>query len=260
LTIRVVPGGGGGGGNAWLVEAAGFTVLMDNGLSLTELAKRLHAAGSGLEKIDAVVFTHQHADHIHGAGPLLRKRGIPYWCSRSAFKQSLKKEAKIPPPNFLAAGEIIELGPFSLEPVPLPHDADETFALRFSVEGASFAYASDLGYPAPEALRRLAGVTLLAWEFNHDGELLAGFDGYPEPVKARIAGHYGHLSNAQAQAGLEELLHRGLRHLWLVHLSEKTNRPSLALRAARESLAGGGFTTPHVIAEQHSVGKWISAE
>lgn len=233
---------------------------MDNGLTLTELAKRLFAADSSLEKIDAVVFTHQHADHIHGAGPLLRKRGIPYWCSRSAFKQSLKKEAKIPPPNFLSAGEIAGIGPFSLEPVALPHDADETFALRFSAGSVSFAYASDLGYPAPEALRRLTGVTLLAWEFNHDAELLDGFDGYPEPVKARIAGHYGHLSNAQAQAGLRELLHPELRHLWLVHLSEKTNRPPLALHAARETLAAGGFATPHVIAEQHRIGEWVSAE
>ncbi len=260
MTLRVVPLSSGSRGNAWLVEAAGFTVLMDNGLTLTELAKRLFAAGSSLEKIDAVVFTHQHADHIHGAGPLLRKRGIPYWCSRSAFKQSLKKEAKIPPPNFLTAGEVIKLGPFSLEPVALPHDADETFALRFTTGSVSFAYASDLGYPAPEALRRLTGVTLLAWEFNHDAELLDGFDGYPEPVKARIAGHYGHLSNAQAQAGLRELLHPELRHLWLVHLSEKTNRPPLALHAARETLAAGGFATPHVIAEQHRIGEWVAAE
>lgn len=260
MTLRVAPLSSGSRGNAWLVQSGGFTVLMDNGLTLTELARRLVAAGSGLEKIDAVVFTHQHADHIHGAGPLLRKRAIPYWCSQSAFNQALKKEARIPAPNFLIAGTPVAIGPLTLEPVALPHDADETFALRFSAGGASFAYASDLGYPAPEALRRLAGVTLLAWEFNHDDELLAGFDGYPETVKARIAGHFGHLSNAQAQSGLRELLHAELRQLWLVHLSEKTNRPPLALHAARETLAASGFSPAHCIAEQHGTGAWVSAE
>lgn len=259
-SLRVAPLASGSKGNCWVIEADGFRVLMDQGLSLRELSARLFTLGLSLDDIDAVIFTHHHSDHIAGAGPLLRKRNIPYWSSRSAFNAALKKEPGLAPPNTLHGGEGVTIGPFSVLPVVVPHDADETFALKFSIGGASFAYASDLGYPARPVLDHLAGATLLAWEFNHDEELLANYGGYPEPIKARIAGHYGHLSNDQAEAGLHELLHAELRHLWLVHLSEKTNRPPLVLASARTSLAAGGFAPKHTIAAQHEPGVWVAVE
>lgn len=256
--LRVAPLASGSKGNCWVIEADGFRLLMDQGLSLRELSARLFTLGLSLDDIDAVIFTHHHNDHISGGGPLLRKRRIPYWCSQSAFNGALKKEPGLAAPNRLQGGENVEIGPFMVLPAVVPHDAEETFALKFSVEGASFAYASDLGYPARPVLDHLAGVTLLAWEFNHDAELLANFTGYPEPIKARIAGHYGHLSNDQAEAGLNELLHPELQHLWLVHLSEKTNRSPLALASARTCLAAGGFAPHHTIAAQHEPGVWVA--
>jgi phosphoribosyl 1,2-cyclic phosphodiesterase len=259
-SLRVAPLASGSKGNCWVIEADGFRLLMDQGLSLRELSARLFTLELSLDDIDAVIFTHHHNDHIAGAGPLLRKRGIPYWCSRSAFAAALKKEPGLAAPNYLHGGEGATIGPFSVLPVVVPHDADETFALKFSADGASFAYASDLGYPARPVLDHLRAVSLLAWEFNHDAELLANYTGYPEPIKARIAGHYGHLSNDQAEAGLNELLHADLRHLWLVHLSEKTNRTPLALSSARTSLAAGGFAPKHTIAAQHEPGVWVAVE
>ncbi len=258
--LRAVPLASGSKGNGWLVEGGGVRVLMDDGLPLSELAARLHAVGAPLESLDAVVFTHHHHDHIAGAGPLLRKRRLPFYCSESAWKSGLQKEPKIGEPTLIRGGEPFAIGGLTVAPVVVPHDAEETFALKFSCGGASFAYASDLGYPARPVLDLLRGATLLAWEFNHDEELLANFPGYPEPLKNRIAGHYGHLGNGQAAAGLRELLTREVKHLWLVHLSEKTNRPPLVLGAAGETLAETGFAPPHEIAGQHAPGSWVAAE
>lgn len=258
--LRVVPLASGSKGNAWVVEGGGARVLMDDGLPLNELAARLHAAGLSLDALDAVVFTHHHHDHIAGAGPLLRKRKLPFFCSQSAWTTGLKKERKIGEPTLIRGGEPFAIGALRVEPVVVPHDAEETFAFRFSAGGASFAYASDLGYPARPVLELLRGATLLAWEFNHDEELLANFTGYPEPLKNRIAGHYGHLGNDQAAAGLRELLTPEVRHLWLVHLSEKTNRPPLVVERARETLAETGYALHHAIAEQHAPGAWVAAE
>jgi phosphoribosyl 1,2-cyclic phosphodiesterase len=256
--LRVIPLASGSKGNAWLIESGGFRLLMDDGLPVSTLAGKLVQAGLTLESLDGVVFTHHHNDHIAGAGPLLRKRGIPYWCSETAYRMALQKEPKLGAPNLIRGGAPFQAGPLTVLPVVVPHDAEETFALKFSAGGASFAYASDLGYPARAVLDMLKGSTLLAWEFNHDEELLANYHGYPEPIKVRIAGHYGHLSNDQAGAGLAELLHPDLQHLWLVHLSEKTNRPPLALQHARETLANWGAAPAHAIAHQHEAGEWVS--
>ncbi len=59
-------------GNATWVRAGGTTLLVDCGLSLRALRARLHELGEGIERIDAVVCTHLHGDHLKGIPALLR--------------------------------------------------------------------------------------------------------------------------------------------------------------------------------------------
>jgi hypothetical protein len=62
----------------------------------------------------------------------------------------------------------------------------------------------------------------LVLECNHDAEMLAGGP-YPWPLKRRVGGDLGHLSNAQA-AGLVEAAEKSrLQHLVAAHLSEQNN-------------------------------------
>jgi len=75
-------------------------------------------------------------------------------------------------------------------------------------------------------------------ESNHDPHLLATGP-YPPFLKERVAGNMGHLSNGQA-ASLVEGLRPAVRDLVLMHLSEKNNRPDLAIAAACEALEGSG--------------------
>jgi phosphoribosyl 1,2-cyclic phosphodiesterase len=52
-----------------------------------------------------------------------------------------------------------------------------------------------------------------------------------------VAGRHGHLSNADAAQGLEELAHDGLAHVVLYHLSQVNNLPALAAAVVGEELA-----------------------
>src|SRR5207245_299136 len=56
----------GSSGNAAFVATQETRILIDAGLSMRELAKRLAAIGEDLESIDAILITHEHSDHASG--------------------------------------------------------------------------------------------------------------------------------------------------------------------------------------------------
>ena len=77
--------------------------------------------------------------------------------------------------------------------------------------------------------RALRDLDILVVEANHDARLL--LEGpYPPSLKRRVRSDLGHLSNAQAAQLLSQVLHRGLRHVVLAHLSEHNNTPAHARR------------------------------
>ena len=84
------------------------------------------------------------------------------------------------------------------------------------------------------------GVDALMLECNHDLDML--WRGrYPEPLKRRVGGPHGHLSNEQALGFLRSVASPRLRHLVLAHLSEQNNLPEEAervIRAGVEDIAG----------------------
>ena len=73
----------------------------------------------------------------------------------------------------------------------------------------------------------LSGCDALALECNHDPEMLRGGP-YPESLKRRVGGRFGHLSNEAAGALLASLARSRLQHVVAVHLSLKNNTPALA--------------------------------
>lgn len=68
---------------------------------------------------------------------------------------------------------------------------------------------------------------------------MAGF--YPYPLKRRIDGDSGHLSNADCAAFLPELVRSGARQILLGHLSRENNLPDLAMETSVSALAQAGM-------------------
>src|SRR5271170_155091 len=71
--------GSGSGGNATLVRAGGSCVMIDCGLPLREVELRLQRLQWSASRIDAIVITHEHGDHVSGVAPLARQYGLPLW-------------------------------------------------------------------------------------------------------------------------------------------------------------------------------------
>ena len=235
--MRVCTLASGSGGNAVLVESGPTRVLIDAGLSGRDLGDRLRLVQVVPESIRAVVFTHEHQDHVRGAGAFARRFRAPLYFN-PATRRQVPDLHKCRVEEF-QTGEPFEVAGLRLVPFSISHDAADP--VGFTVEDGvrRIGFAADLGFVSRLVAERLAGVDALLLESNHDPVMLENGP-YPRDLKQRVAGKRGHLSNEQCGDLLSALVHGGLRHVVLLHLSEKNNTPDLALAAARRSLDEAG--------------------
>jgi phosphoribosyl 1,2-cyclic phosphodiesterase len=247
--------GSGSSGNCTYVGDGHAGVLVDAGVNPKQVRLRMAEAGLEDAPIDAVLVTHEHSDHVASAAVLARalaRRGKPVPFLMSAGTAS-NVDARCLPDGveLVVPGEPFRVRHLLVDPFPIPHDTAEPLAYRIAAGGTSVAVVTDLGKPTALVAHQLRQCAAVVLEFNHDEELLWGGP-YPWPLKKRIAGPHGHLSNAQAARLLQDGLGETLAHLVLGHLSEHNNTPAHALAAAMavlgtaDALAPVGGTTPRV--------------
>lgn len=245
-------------GNATLVRAGETNVLVDAGLGPRALSERFEAARVGPRQLDHVLVTHAHLDHSRSAGITAKRHEATLHATSALLRHRVI--ARSPRLSTVPVGGRFELagraGEESLvvRAVALPHDCDPTVAYRIEHAGRVAVILTDMGRPDAAVARELAGANLLVLEFNYCPVLMET-SVYPLPLRRRICGDRGHLSNAQAAEMLALLAGPELETLVLAHLSQKTNTAELALEKAKGALErlGLGHVAVHV-AEQHGVG------
>jgi phosphoribosyl 1,2-cyclic phosphodiesterase len=237
--VRVHILGSGSRGNAVVLDSGRERLLVDAGFGPRVLARRLRAADVAPESITTLVLTHEHSDHVFGATRAARRwqwkvygtRGTLAGChARGGGAQQVELRREL------------VLDDFTVRFVRTPHDAREPVALVATARssGTRVGIAYDLGHATHRFAGHFADVDILLLEANHDEDMLRT-GSYPWPVKQRIAGPNGHLSNTDAGRMARGCAHRGLRHLVLCHLSENNNLPQVALGAVRSALRGTRF-------------------
>jgi phosphoribosyl 1,2-cyclic phosphodiesterase len=227
--------GSGSEGNALVVQAGQTCVLLDCGFALTETIARLARLGLTAEQISGVVVTHEHGDHISGVARLAHQYAIPIWLThgtRRAHSQALRG---LPGVTEISPNVSFAIGEVEVRPYTVPHDAAEPVQYVFGDGAAKLGVLTDAGCATPHIEAMLDGCNALVLECNHDAVMLANGD-YPYPLKQRVGGRLGHLSNAEAAALLARLDTSGLQHLVAAHISRKNNLPELARRALSGAL------------------------
>lgn len=231
----------GSSGNATLIEASDQThstrVLVDCGLGIRELDKRLGALGLGLSDLDALFITHEHADHIGHTKAVMQRCDAVLCISHGTW---LACDA----PNWGLGHERIqwvhdacpiEIGSLEISPFTVPHDAREPLQLTCTDGMTRLGVVTDLGHASDHVIDCLQGCHALMLETNHDPDLLAQ-SAYPTFLKSRISGRLGHLSNQASADLLGQVWHSGLSLVLAAHLSERNNSPELAKKALDQVL------------------------
>jgi len=230
----------GSSGNACYVETDNARVLIDAGLSGREIERRLQLVGGDASELTALIITHEHSDHIKGAGVLSRRYNIPIYVNRKTLESGRRTLGKKLRAEIIQTGQRLEIEDLKVETFTKCHDAADPVGLVLSLNGVRLGVVTDLGKSTRLVEDRLQGCRAIVIEFNHDPEML-DTGPYPLYLKRRIKGRDGHLSNEQGGALLRKICHENLEKVVLAHLSEQNNHPEKAHRQAAEALGKCGL-------------------
>jgi phosphoribosyl 1,2-cyclic phosphodiesterase len=229
----------GSSGNAIYIESARSRVLIDAGLSGREIRRRLEIINVDPETLDALILTHEHTDHIKGAGPLARRLDIPVFGNSSTFKKGIKTLGDISKPVTIHTGQTIPIQDLLIETFTKCHDAVDPIGVVVSSNGQRLGLVTDLGRSTRLVEDHLRGCQALVIEFNHDEKMLAEGP-YPLDLKRRIRGPDGHLSNHQAAELIKAVFHEDLKLVVPAHISDTNNLPEKALQEVERVVMGCG--------------------
>jgi phosphoribosyl 1,2-cyclic phosphodiesterase len=230
--VRVYVLGSGSSGNGILLDAGGTRIIVDAGIGPRKTARRLETLGlRSVPRIDAIVVTHQHGDHIERVESLAREFLAPIYFHRGIEARRVRARFDV---RAYTPRVPFAIGAFEIHALPVPHDAPQV-ALRFSATERTFGLATDLGRVPAELVPFLADCDVALVEANYCPELLATGP-YPLHLRKRVSGGLGHLANEQTADLAEKLstLPRARIHrLLLGHISRSNNTPERALSVVR---------------------------
>ena len=233
----------GSSGNALFCQYGNTRLLIDAGKSGKTIEDALAAICVDIRTLDGVLITHEHSDHIQGAGVLARKYGLPIYATRETWIAMDGKVGRIPPGAVreITAGKDFWLGDIGIVPFSIPHDAADPVGFRLYGGSLSISTATDLGYFSDEVFARIRGSSLVLLESNHDPDMLRANPHYSAALKARILGDHGHLSNEACSGALLRLINAGTADVILGHLSGENNTPTLARKVSVGALEREGI-------------------
>jgi phosphoribosyl 1,2-cyclic phosphate phosphodiesterase len=205
---------------AALIETQGVRLLIDTPPEL-----RLQLVAAGVDGVDAVLYTHAHADHVHGIDDLRalsvrRGSSLPVYGPASTLTELRARFPYIFDPAIVAPagtskpelaahglepGRRVTVAGVSVLPIALPHGDHRVFGYRVG----PIAYLTDVKAIPDDAVAQLAGLDVL---------VLNALLPQPHPL---------HLSIPEAVAAAQRI---GARRTWLTHLTHDTPHADLAAR------------------------------
>lgn len=217
----------GSSGNCTFISSGDTNLLIDCGLSGKNLEKLLALIDVRPSDINAMLITHEHIDHVRGAGVVSRRYNIPIAATQKTHMAmdigNISDENRI----LINPYEDFEIGNIGIKAFQIPHDAADPVGYSFFAENKKYTLATDMGNMSDSLLNEIKGSHSVILESNHDVEMLR-IGPYPYPLKQRILGDFGHLSNEMAAQTALALVKSGTQNIMLGHLSENNNTPEIA--------------------------------
>ena len=233
--FRVCILGSGSEGNCTVVATSRACVLIDVGFGKRNLKARLQQAGLSHQRVDAVLLTHGHTDHIRGVLAFVSEQDVPVYMNEGT-RNEVPELQSISRWETFATDSPFAIGDLHIEPFAISHDAADPVGFRFLTQGSCGALATDLGEVGDSVVNSLNGCDWLILESNHDEDMVK-IGPYPWLLKQRLLGHTGHLSNKELARFLSHHFDGQATDIFLAHLSQRNNHPRIALQAASRALA-----------------------
>lgn len=245
----VAPLGSGSAGNSYYFESDGTGILVDAGLGPRETRRRLEQVGRDIQRLRAIVVTHEHYDHIRGAERIARKYGVPIYLTQGTLDASDIDRVETPTVVF-RNDSTFTIGELEVHARRTLHDAADPACFVIEArDGTRVGIASDLGYTDEPVIKHLSHCDGLFFESNHDLDMLR-MGTYPWSLKRRIMSRFGHLSNDDSMNAVQRMIGADLKTLCLIHLSQKNNHESIVRDMATRMIGRTGAQLELSIAQQ----------
>ncbi len=229
----------GSNGNCSLFSSDGTNILIDCGMSGRQLEAQLKKLDLAGNDISAILVTHEHLDHIKGIGVVSRRYDIPVFATEQTHIEMAALGISDKNRRIISPDRLFDIDKVTVDAFSIPHDAADPVGYRLYEGNEKYAVATDIGTMTNELFDSLSGSRALILEANHDVEMLIN-GCYPEHLKQRILGTFGHMSNDLSAKTVVALANRGTKQVMLAHLSEENNKPKIAFDTVSTALKDAG--------------------
>lgn len=219
----------GSSGNSQFIKAGNTKILVDAGLSGKKIQQAIESIGETPADIQGIFITHEHIDHIQCAGILSRRFNIPIYANEKTWIAMQPSIGEIKPENVKIFESCVEIGELFVQAFDVSHDAANPVGYKIFNQNKKISLLTDTGCVSDDIKKHIADSDLLLIESNHDEDMVL-VGSYPWPLKKRVLGEFGHMSNDLAGTLLSEVLKKGSEIVLLAHLSRENNFPELAYK------------------------------
>ena len=253
----------GSSGNCIYVGSKQTHLLVDTGISKKRIDEGLAQLEVKPEELSGILITHEHSDHIQGLGVFSRKYEIPIYATKGTLKgiEEYRCLGKMPEGLYheVEVNRTFQIGDLEVKPFSISHDAKEPSGFRIERGEKSVAVATDLGIYDDYIIENLKNLNAIVLEANHDVHMVE-VGPYPYPLKQRVLGSLGHLSNELTGRLLCNILHDNLKYVMLGHLSKENNYEELARETVKLEVTMGdtpfnGEDIPLMVAKRDTMSK-----
>lgn len=198
-------------------------VLIDCGIPIKDIEKKLNCLGLSFNNIKNVIITHTHTDHIK---------------SVRAFDENIvyiNEKCKMPEFNEFGYFEHVQLSGYDFYTLPLSHDAPGITGFLITYNGEKMAYITDTGYIHDDLLPIINNCDIYCMESNHDPRMLM-ITNRPMYLKQRILSAQGHLSNADCAYYLGNVIGPKTKEIILLHRSQEANSEDMVAYTFKDTM------------------------
>lgn len=237
MTIEFCTLSSGSSGNCHYVGTDKTKILIDAGFSGVHIERLLTSINVDINTIDYILITHEHRDHIKGAGVLSRRYNIPIIANENTWLAMEASIGNIRDENIkiISSNKDFNLDYLDIQPFRIYHDAREPLGYIIYYKGFKISVVTDTGIVDNNIKNKIKGSNLYFIEANHDIQMLKG-GSYPYFLKERVLSQKGHLSNIATGQVLSQVLKGKKEIVVLGHLSRENNTPDLAYRTVKNIL------------------------
>lgn len=256
--MKIINLASGSKGNCTFINSKNTNILIDAGISLKRINEELLKNNILLTKLDGILVTHEHTDHIGQLAKVAKHYKAPIYIVKESFENIpsfIMNELDMNMIKFINPEKKHKLANITFVPIEMSHDTKYCCGYLLKLveddKELSLSYTTDTGRILDKYYPLLKQMDIMMMESNHDVEMLLNSN-RAIFLKQRILSERGHLSNEECYAVLTKALSANTKKIALCHLSEECNLPSLAIKTANDAFNEVNIHPDLVVCEQNT--------